>query len=156
MTSDLSAGTRVKSLDFPRAQRVTDQTTQANLTSTSYGTGDPEVAVRFLAPTSGKVAVVLSAGVRNNTAANEDRVFVSFRILVGDPADADLFQTEEVKLGVSNTAAGADDFTYAGQATMVQGLTPGTYYYAQVRHRVTLGSGTADISNRSIMVFPIP
>jgi len=158
MTNDLSAGTRVKARDFPRAYQSFNQESQVNITDTSYTpaeTGDPECAVRFLAPSSGRVAVVLSAGVRNNTAANEDRVFVSFRVLEGDPADNELFQTEEVKLGISNSAAGADDFQYAGHATMVQGLTPGVHYYAQIRHRTTLGAGTADISFRKILVFPL-
>lgn len=156
MTNDLSAGTRVKAVDFPRAAQVTDQTSQLNMTNTTYSTGDPEVAVRVMAPSSGRVLVVVAAGIRNNTAANQDRVFVSFRVFEGDPADNDLYQTEEVKLGLSNTAAGADDYSYGGHGTMVQGLTPGTYYYFQVRHRTTLGSGTADISNRSILVTPIP
>lgn len=156
MTNDLSAGTRVKALDFPRAWQNFAQISQLNMTDTSYTEGDPEMAVRFMAPSSGRVLVVVSAGIRNNTTANEDRVFVSFRILEGDPDDANLYQTEEVKLGLSNTAAGADDYSYGGHGTMVQGLTPGTYYYAQVRHRTTLGSGTADISARAITVIPIP
>lgn len=156
MTNDLSAGTRVKAVDFPRAQQVSDQTTQANITDTSYVTGTPEIAVRVMAPSSGRVLVVVGAGIRNNTAANQDRVFVSFRAFEGDPADGNLFQTEEVKLGLSNTAAGADDYSYGAHGTMVQGLTPGSYYYFQIRHRTTLGSGSADISNRSILVTPIP
>lgn len=156
MTNDLSAGTRVKALDFPRAKQVFSQDSQLNLTTTTYAVGTPEIAVRFMAPSSGRVGVVLSAGVRNNTTANEDRVFVTFRVLTGDPADSDLYQTDEAKLGFSNSAAGADDYQYGGQMTMVQGLTPGTYYYAQVRHRTTLGSNTADISARSILVIPLP
>lgn len=156
MTNDLSAGTRVKAVDFPRAAQYTDQTSQLNITDTSYTEGVPEVAVRVMAPSSGRVLVALSAGIRNNTAANQDRVFVSFRVFEGDPADNDLYQTEEVKLGLSNTGAGADDYSYGAHGTMVQGLTPGTYYYFQVRHRTTLGSGTADIANRAILVTPIP
>lgn len=154
MTNDLSAGTRVKALDFPRAYQSYHNTTIANISDTTYTVGSPEVAVRFQAPTSGRVAVVISAGVRNN-GANADRVFVAFRILEGDPADGDLVQTEDVKLGISNAATQADDYQYGGQATMVGGLTPGTYYYAQVRHRTTLGSGTADIAHRHILVFPV-
>ena len=154
----LSAGTPVRAVDFPPARFYADQTSQLNLTGTTYGEGDPEVAVRFQAPTSGRVAVVLSAGVRNNTAANQDRVFVSFRIFEGDPADNDLIQTEEVKYGRStySAAQSADDYEYGGHLTIVGGLDPGTFYYAQVRHRVTIGSGTADIAVRSIMVFPVP
>lgn len=156
MTNDLSAGTRVKAMDFPRAMQMVDQTTQANITSTSYTNGSPEVAVRFMAPSSGRVLVVIGGGCRNNTAANEDRVFMAFRVLTGDPADGDVYQTEEIKLGLSNPGGGSDDYAYNGHGTMVQGLTPGTWYYCQFRHRVTLGSGTADIAFRKLTVVPIP
>jgi hypothetical protein len=154
MTNDLSTGTRVKALDFPRAYQSYHNTTIANISTTTYTVGDPEVAVRFQAPSSGRVAVSISAGVRNNS-ANADRLFVAFRMLEGDPADSNLVQTEDVKLGVSNAATQTDDFQYGGQVTMVGGLTPGAFYYAQVRYRTTLGSGTADIAHRHILVFPV-
>lgn len=155
MTNSLSAGTVVKALDFVPAVQSFNNTGINNLTNTTYAVGTPEVAVRFMAPSSGRVAVCLSAGTRNN-GANADRVFVSYRILEGDPADGNLIQSDEVKRGLSNPATQADNNQYHGHVTMVDGLTPGTYYYAQVRHRTTLGSGTADIPHRCILVFPIP
>lgn len=151
----LSAGVPVRAIDFPRAHFNYNQTTQSNITDTSYVTGSPETGIRFRAPSSGRVCVVLGAIVENN-AANADRVFVAYRILEGDPDDNDLFQTEEVKFGISNAATGTDEFHYGGHATMVGGLEPGTYYYAQVRHRTTLGSGTADVGYRHLLIFPIP
>lgn len=150
----LSSGTPVRAVDFPRAQFSFSQTDINNETSTSYIVGTPEIAVRFMAPNSGRVAVMLSAGCRNN-AANADRIFIAFRILVGDPNDGDLYQTDEVKFGRSNPATQTDEHQYGGQLTVVGGLTPGRYYYAQVRHRTTLGSGTADTSYRAILVFPV-
>ena len=153
----LSAGTPVRALDFPPAQFNFNQTSITNVTATTYQTGDPETAVRFQAPTSGRVAVTIKAIVQNNSAANADRLFVTFRVLSGDPDDAVVFQTDEVKNGVSNAAiTPADEFRYASHTTMVSGLTPGEFYYARVRHRATLGSGTADIGYRHILVFPIP
>lgn len=150
----LSAGTPVRSVDFPRAHYAFAQTDINNITDTTYQTGTPEIAVRFMAPNSGRVAVVLSAGCRNN-AANADRIFITFRILEGDPADANLFQTEDVKFGRSNPATQSDEHQYGGQLTIVGGLTPGTMYYARVRHRTTLGSGTADVAFRGILIFPV-
>lgn len=154
MTNNLSAGTTVRALDFTPAVQVFNTTGINNITATTYQTGTPEVAVWFMAPSSGRVAVCLSAGTRNN-GANADRVFVSYRILEGDPADGVVVQAENVKRGLSNPATQADNNQYHGHITMVDGLTPGTYYYAQVRHRTTLGSGTADIPHRCILVFPI-
>lgn len=152
--SPLSAGVPFREVDFPRSRFSFAQTDINNISSTSYAAGSPEVAVRFQAPTSGRVAVMLSAGVRNN-AANADRIFVTFRILEGDPADGDLFQTDEVKFGRSNPATQSDEHQYGGQLSIVSGLTPGSFYYAQVRHRTTLGSGTADVAYRGILVFPV-
>lgn len=152
---NLSAGRRVKALDFPPAVSVNSDVSVLNISETSYTVGDPEIAVRFLAPSSGRVAVSVSAGVRNNS-ANDDRVFIAFRILEGDPADSDLFQTDDVRLGISNQGTQSDNYQYGGHVTMVSGLEPGTYYYAQLRHRTVDGDGTADISGRRILVWPIP
>lgn len=154
MTNNLSAGTTVRALDFTPAVQTFQTVGVNNVTATSYTAGTPEVAVRFMAPSSGRVAVILSAGTRNN-GANADRIFVSYRILEGDPADAVLIQSDEVKRGLSNPATQADNNQYHAHGTMVDGLTPGVWYYAQVRHRTTLGSGTADIPHRGILVFPI-
>lgn len=154
MTNNLSAGTVVKALDFTPAVQVAQTVGINNITATTYQTGTPEIAVRFMAPSSGRVAVALSAGTRNN-GANADRVFVTYRILEGDPADGIIHQSEEINRGLSNPATQADNNQYHGHVTMVDGLTPGTYYYAQVRYRTTLGSGTADIPHRGILVFPI-
>lgn len=153
-SSPLSAGVPFRATDFTRSKFSFAQTDINNISDTSYTVGTPEIAVRFMAPTSGRVAVVLQAGCRNN-GANADRIFVTYRILEGDPDDGDLFQTDEVKFGRSNPATGADEHQYAGALSIVSGLTPGQFYYAQVRHRTTLGSGTADVAYRGILVFPV-
>lgn len=155
MANDLSAGRRVKALDFPKAVQVYDSTAISNISSTVYITGSPEVAVRFMAPSSGRVAVSLTAGTSNN-GANADRVFVTFRVYEGDPDDGTLLQIEEASRGVCNAQTGSDDFQFHGQATMVDGMTPGVYYYIQMLYRTTLGSSTADLAHRGIMVWPIP
>jgi hypothetical protein len=156
-SSPLSAGTPVRALDFPPSMQVMDRTSQLNLTNTSYATGTPEVAVRFQAPTSGRVLVTVSAGVRNNS-ATVDRVWVCFSMFEGDPNSGNQVAVEEVKYGVSNHAISDanDDFAYGSNSFPVSGLTPGTFYYARIRHKVTIGGGTADISTRGITVIPIP
>ncbi len=150
----LSAGVPFRATDFTRSKFAFAQTDINNISDTTYTVGTPEIAVRFMAPTSGRVAVVLGAGCRNN-AANADRIFITYRILEGDPDDADLIQTDEVKFGRSNPATGTDGHQYGANLSIVSGLTPGQFYYAQVRYRTTLGSGTADVAYRSILVFPV-
>lgn len=153
----LSAGTTVRAVDFPRSMQVLDRTSQLNITDTSYVTGTPEVAVRFQAPTSGRVAITVGAGVRNNS-ATQDRVWVAFIVYEGDPNSGSTVFTEEVKYGVSNHAISdaSDDYSYHTKTSMLQGLTPGTWYYARVKHKTTVGNGSADIASRQITVFPIP
>lgn len=155
MTNNLSAGTRVRALDYPRAQQAFLTANVTNLSGTTYAVGSPEVAVYFTAPSTGRVAVTVGAGTGNN-GANADRLLVTYQIYEGDPESGIVHQAAEAKRGLSNPATGADTAQYHGHTTMVDGLTPGTKYYARVVHRVTLGSGTADISHRHITVWPIP
>lgn len=155
MTNHLSAGTVVKALDFPPAVQSFQDTTIGNLTNTTYATGTPECSVWIMAPSSGRVAVAVSGGTRNN-GANADRVYIAYRVLEGDPANGNLIQSDEVKRGLSNPATQSDNYQYHGHVTMVGGLTPGTHYYFQLRHRTTLGSATADISYQALLVWPIP
>lgn len=155
MTNNLSAGTRVRALDYPRAQQVFIVANITNVSQTTYQTGSPEVAVYFTAPSTGRVAVTVGAGTGNN-GANADRLFVTYQIFEGDPNDGITHQAAEAKRGLSNPATGADTAQYHGHTTMVDGLTPGTKYYARVVHRTTISSSTADISHRHITVWPIP
>lgn len=153
----LSAGTQIRALDFPGSQFAFDESNITNITATTWTIGTPEVSVRFMAPTSGRTAVHLGAYTRNN-AANLERLYVGFRILEGDPADADTFQSVSAKYGRSNYAVSdANGGAVAGgQMSVVSGLTPGVFYYAQTQYRTTLGLGTADLLYRSVMTFPVP
>jgi len=159
----LSAGTNFRAVDFPRAQFAYDQSTIANWNTATYTVNvaatNPEVAVRCLAPTSGKIGVCISGGPRNNSTV-VDRFFLAFRVLEGDPADGTLIQTDDAKWGISNTATSdaSDDYSYGGHFTVVGGLTPGVYYYFQSRFRDTVApvTGTADCAFRTLMAIPLP
>lgn len=155
--SPLAAGTRIRALDFTPPLFNFDASNITGITSTAWVVGSPEVSVRFMAPTSGRVAVMLGASPRNNS-VTVDRLFIGFRIMEGDPADGITFQPLSAKYGRSNHAyADANDAACSGgQLTIVGGLTPGSWYYAQTQYRVTVGAGTADLLYRSIMVFPVP
>lgn len=154
MTNNLSAGTPVRALDFVPAVQSFQDTQIGNISDTSYTTGDPECGVWVMAPSSGRVAVALSAGTRNNS-ANADRVFLTYRVFQGDPLNDDLIISEEAQRGLSIPGTQADQYQYHGHLTVVDGLTPGSYYYFQARHRTTLGLATADIAYRALLVFPV-
>lgn len=149
------AGSPVYGNDFPPSQADQDWTTIANISTTSYVTGTPEVGVNITAPTSGKVLVCLGAGVRNNAATTE-RVVVSYRVLEDD-TNGPVFTAESAYRGiVSSGVQASQEFTYLGNFSLETGLTPGRNYYIQVRHRTTLGNGTGDIASRDIVVIPVP
>ncbi len=155
MTNPLSSGTRVKALDFPPTQQVQMQVATNNQSNTSFAFVDPEVAVRFLAPTSGRVAVKVGCGLGNN-GANADRIIVTWVMYEGDPESGVVFQQADMRRGLSNAATSGEQIQHGGHVTMVDGLTPGTFYYARVVHRTTTGAATADINGRDILVWPIP
>lgn len=157
--SPLSAGTQVRAVDFPPTATSMSDTVITNITATTYTTGAPEVGARFQAPTSGRVAITVSAGVRVDSATTPaDRLFIAPQVLHGDPNDGNVILAEEVKNGVSTpgTPDATDDYAFGGKMTLLGGLVPGDFYYARVRYRTTLGNGTADLNYRSISVVPIP
>lgn len=157
--SPLSAGTQILAVDFPPAVSSMSDAVITNITATNYTTGTPEVAVRFMAPTSGRVAINVAAGVRVDSATTPaDRLFIAAQVLKGDPADGVVILAEEVKNGVSTpgTPDATEDYGFGGHLTMLGGLVPGDFYYARVRYRTTLGNGSADLNYRSISVVPVP
>lgn len=153
--AELVSGSQVYGPDFPPSQYDQDWTTQANITSTAYITGSPEVAVSVTAPTSGKVLVCLGAGLRNN-AATDERAVVTYRVLE-EGANGPEFTAESAFRGVTSCGiASSQEYTYQGNFSLETGLTPGRQYYFQVRHRCIDGDGTADIASRDITVIPVP
>lgn len=151
---DLAPGGQAYGRDFPPSGFDLDWTSQLNISSTSYVSGTPSVGVNVTAPTSGRVLVCVSCGARNN-GANTDRVIVTYRVLE-DGSEGAVVTSESAYRGVTSIGIGSEEYRYVGTFALEEGLTPGRSYYFQVRHRVTAGSGTADIASRSIAVIPVP
>lgn len=153
--SNLSASIPVYGRDFPRTGFDLDWTSQLNISTTSYVSGTPNVAVNVTAPTSGRVLVCIGSGTRNN-GANTDRVIVTYRVLEDD-SHGPVFTSESAYRGTTSLGIGTnEEYRYIGNFALEEGLTPGRNYYFQVRHRTTAGSGTCDIASRSIAVIPVP
>lgn len=150
----LVTGSTVYGRDFPPSQFDHDWTSQLNLTTTSYVSGTPSVAVNVTAPTSGKILVCMGAGIRNN-GANADRVVVTYRVLE-DGSEGTVFTAESQYRGITSVGIGSEEFRYIGNFSLETGLTPGRNYYFQIRHKTILGSGTADIASRNILCIPVP
>jgi hypothetical protein len=155
--AQLASGSQVYGVDFPPSQYDQDWTVQANIASTSYASGTPEVAVSITAPTSGKVLVCLGAGIRNNASpATNERAVVTYRVLE-DGGNGDVFTSESAYRGIiSPGPVVASTYAYRGTFSLERGLTPGRQYYIQMRHRSTSGAGAVDIASRDITVIPVP
>ena len=150
--SDLSAGTTVRALDFPPAVWASDNTTQTNVSSTSFVPGSPEVGVSFTAPTSGRVRVDVSGGIRDDT--GQWRGILAFEIYEGTTAGAKVISASARGNGMSNMIE-STGYQFHGRGSLVEGLTPGAVYYARTVQAVS-GGTSVDIFTRSLIVYPVP
>lgn len=150
------AGQPVKALDFPPPKWAQDSTTITNPSNSSYATGTPEVSVTFVAPTSGRVLLIVGGGAGNSAGA--DRIFLS-------PEVRETNSSGDVVLTASVTNRGwasdncSSGYVYGSRESVLEGLTPGQVYYAVVKYVVATsdgGASTADIACRDIGVVPLP
>lgn len=150
------AGRPVRALDYPPAKWAQDTTQINNPTNAGYITGTPEVSVTFVAPTSGRVLLVVGGGLGNG--AGGDRVFLSPEVRETSAAGALVLSPSVTSRGFGSDIA-ASAFHYGSRESVLEGLTPGQVYYAVVKYAVATsdaGASTQDIAARDITVVPIP
>lgn len=143
-------GSVIQAGDFPSAVWAADDTTQANVSSTSYIPGSPEVSVTFVAPTSGMVLLSVGLSARGDA----DRVHLAPEVRVGSASGSVVLSGDVTRRGVG-TPAGIPNYVYRSRTTILGGLTPGQTYFARTLHKVS-GGNTADINVRDITVAPLP
>lgn len=152
---DLNAGAPMKALDWPPAVWSQDTTQINNPTNTSYITGSPEVSVTFIAPTSGRVLLVVGGGLGNS--AGSDRIALSPEVRETNSSGTLILSATVTERGYSaeNQSVG---FHYGSRESVLDGLSPGQVYYAAVKYIVFAdpGAQTGDIAAREIIVVPIP
>lgn len=155
MSTPVQSGAEITTGWWPPAVKAEDTTDVLNVTSTVWIPGSPEVGTTFTAPSSGRVAVCLVAHLVQQAAG--DRIFASYRIYLGTSTAGTLFQDADSHLGVSTSGstAGAAEMG-RGHLSIVDGLTPGSTYYAVCVHMVEGAGTTSDVAFRRIIVFPVP
>lgn len=152
--TDIKAGDVVASTQWPPAVKDSSTTDITNITNTSFATGTPEVGTTFVAPDSGRVCVAMHA--QGTQASGGARLVFEYRIYLGTSTSGTLFQTSDTQLGAASSGSTAGTSEWAkGHLSMVEGLTPGSTYYAVMGY-LTEGGTTSDINNRKIIVFPVP
>lgn len=157
--TDLLGGTRILAMDTPPVVSAYDATGIANITSTVYIAGSPEVGVTFMAPTTGRILLTCGGGVRNN-GANNDRVFIAPQIFLGtSSAGTEILAPSAPQFGISSGGGfTGDNYQYLSRTSLVAGLIPGSTYYVRTMHvqvnNTGVTSSTSDLQSRSLVVVP--
>lgn len=151
---DLAAGIMIRALDYPPSQVTFENTEQTNVSSTTYVAPATACAVTFIAPTSGRVKIVVGAGMRDDT--NDNRIFVAPEVRETDVSGQIVASPSVVAHGVGsfNLASG---YMYWSRCTILDGLTPGRQYFARIMIRAeTATSASADLRLKDLAVIPVP
>lgn len=151
---DLLAGSTVRALDTPPAASDT-QLDSFSFTHTTYGVGSTsgiyaDCGTAFMAPTTGRVLVILSGQIRNN-AINTTRMAPVIREGPVIGSGAVIVPANDVN-SITNQGNNAD--ILAAQVALIENLSPGEVYNARLEHRVSGGTGT--LRNRRVVVIPSP
>lgn len=144
--------TLVKGFDTPTTAWDQDTSWQLNITATDPVPGDPEMGVTFMAPTSGRVLVIIGGGGRDNGGAN--RILMKPEVYAGTQAiPENIVDNGDFK---DFTIPGeADEGLYGSRVSVLENLVPFRVHYARVVHAVT-GGTSCDIFVREILVAPLP
>lgn len=145
--------TLVTGYETPVTQWDQDTTLQLNVASTSYIEGTPPVGVTFMAPTSGRVLLVIGGGARDNSGTAD--VLMAPEVYTGTQA---IEANRVVTTGNRHAqfpGEVAPHYIYQSRATVVTGLAPLQIHFARLLYRASTG-GSCDISVREIIIVPLP
>lgn len=121
-------------------------TTSTTFTATISG-ATPEMGIAFVAPTSGKVLVIWTAGMSNNTPPQISQI--GFQIRAGSTVNSG---TVFMAADAARSTLTIYSSRHAGNY-MVTGLTPGATYNVTMMHR-SFTTGTSGFDNRELTVIP--
>src|SRR5690606_38519382 len=126
-----------------------------SFTHTTYGTGSTsgtytDCGVAFMAPTTGRVLVILSAQIVNGVGATTRMApVVREGPVIG--SGPEIVPANDVN-SIANQGTNAP--ILAAQVTLIGNLSPGETYNVRLEHRVSGGTGT--LRNRRVVVIPSP
>lgn len=147
--------TLVRGVDTPRTVWQQSVETLLNFGNTTNASGPPECGVAFVAPTSGRVLLLLGGGLRDSSGNN--RVFLGPEVFVGP--DSSGTQVESGSFHEFVSSPPETESIYGSRAVLVEGLTAGETHYARLYHYTALTGGTpaatSDIFVREIIVVPL-
>lgn len=148
---DTFAGDEITRDHWPAAKIARNLVAIDDISNTSFAAGTT-CELTFVAPSSGRVAVVVQGGIDQDSAGN--RVFITYELYLGDSASGTLIVAAKEANGISSNGGPASNDLICGNLTMVAGLTPGATHFARMMHR-TEGGATNDVTFRKLIVFPV-
>lgn len=144
---------RVRGADLTRAVYAEDDEDIADISTTTFTAGAPELGVFFRAPITGKVLVWIA--LFGNTDATTNRLIMSTEMYVDNKQGTLLGAVNAEDLqGVILATNGTASVTGV-HCRFVSGLVARGTYYVRTVHRVT-GGAVADIAHRQLLVVPVP
>jgi hypothetical protein len=157
------AGQVIRAVDAPPAVHAFDSTTQTNLGS-AFAPGSPDVSLTFTAPTSGRVMVVVSGGIRTNGSSGARGVLAPE--IREDDASGNIVQGSVTSVNAwTNSAFNTSNYQYGSRVTLapistngsfIMALRPGRTYFARLNQFADGGATDVQIRTRSLTVAPIP
>lgn len=150
-----NAGQIVKALDFTAPQSDVEPTDITAFTDAgSYVAGSPVVGTTFVAPTSGRVLVLVYARFESNSAGV--RALVSFAVregaVIGSGTAVSASSNNKCLTTPTDASGGGNQRTAGTVFEVVTGLTPGSTYNVQVEHQME-SAGNGDIFDRQVTVL---
>lgn len=146
---DLLAGSIIRALDTPPTVSAESTTAILAFTDTSYAAGSPAVGVSFMACTTGRATIQWN-GFLDNATSGTGQTYLSWRLGTGSTVGGgtEVLAADDTRCLLMT---GVDQLRN-GASYLVTGLTAGSTYNVQLRHkRIT---GTGDITWRHVIVAP--
>lgn len=151
----LLAGTPVTALDAMPVVVASTGDSDTNVISTSFRPYEDDdenhITETFMAPTSGKVMVIVGGGLRDNGGTN--RIHLAYEIREVNQNGKRIVAPGISRNSWTNSAFQTSNYQYGCRITMVEDLRSGYVYFTRLYISVSGGS-TADAFNGQLIVVP--
>jgi hypothetical protein len=150
---DLLPGTTVKALDTP-ATVSSAQSAAVSTTSTAYTTTGADCAVVFVAPTTGRVMIHLSARMQVTPGTATSGALIAPQTRTGGVVGSGTLVEDAADQSAASHYGGTA-FERQGIWHLLTGLTPGSTYNTRLLMKSSVGgTDTANFAHRELIVSP--
>ena len=127
-----------------QAVELTSQTTSSN----SFQIGSPACSLTFVAPVSGAVLITVEG--RGSTAGDNFALSIGYQVRLTNSTGVIFDDNSE---DVTSSADASN--TSSSHRAYLPGLTPGTTYYVQTKHKSSTSGSSITVIGRQLIVEPV-